>query len=691
MQVKLVDLDSGFVIFTEGISNQSIAIKCIIQVNKNIESFLLKFIEPKVKNDCSNKILVTMNRNRSEEIDAFSKRLSLNLNKHLKNYLKERFNGSLDMDTKIEIQDKDNNSYKDAKLEDIINNESLVFAKISIIVNDKECKELYCPLKKNIPLVDSVSIKNEIRWGLPIVPNIIFTNGCLSDFSYKWYLSNCPTDQKKKHEILPEIPKYSIEIDQNYICEFNIKRIEKENDININDDTKNYSLLFRITLNSEVSPLFDTIYRFNHINESIEFGWREDRILIFNRDLELSPELRTNRLKIVTFNILSEIYALTDKALNEMYINCPKYALNSNYRRSLLARELFDLDADVICLQEVQPCLYESFINVLMGFKGYSSVFHKEYASVSTFFKKEQFRILESETKLFREILITDYPDIYKEIGTKWPMFFESLLDRISTVFQITILENKTTGAIFIFANTHLYYHPFGGHIRILQSKLLMDYVDIYLQKFRSEFPSRDIFPFILGDFNTLGISDARTLLTTGRIASDSTEWSHSMFLKHRQKDKNSEKEQRENAKSDGKNSCNILESNNTGFDFNINNKCVDLLDIKLDEKFKNVHINFKQSNIRVKHADSKGFDCNLYYPFTNKVEKFSGQLDYIYLVEEDGFFEKYNIYLNNYLPYVDEQMLKPVDTLPSPQYPSDHISVGIDISITKNKNGQNL
>ncbi|KAH8583182.1 endonuclease exonuclease phosphatase family [Cryptosporidium sp. chipmunk genotype I] len=689
MEIKSNNTNDGIVIFTKCDSEDLIITKCVIQLNE-FENFFSQTTKGKVKNNiCFNKISITMNRNPSEDVAIFTKRLALNLKKHIENFIKLRFNQSFKIDTSVKIQDNNFNDIGNVTLEDIINNENLNVAKVIILSNNENFKEFYYLIKKNVPLVESVNIKNEIRWGFPIVPTVTFIKGELTNFSYKWYLQYNINETKTKHDILQNLPENLIEIDQNYICDLSTAFANKERISRVIENIENYSIIFRIILNSERSSLFDTIYRFNHINKPLEASWREERIYRFKSDLKLRPELNINRLKIVTFNILSEICAQTDKALNEMYTNCPQYALNSNYRRSLLARELIDLDADVIGLQEVQSCLYESFIHILMEFKGYSGVFNSDCASVSTFYKKKLFNMLESETLLFKKILIKDYPEITKEIKVKWPNFIECLLDNITTVYQIVVLEHKITNVIYLFANTHFYYHPFGGHVRILQAKLLMDLIEKYLKRLRSSFSYRDIFAFIFGDFNTLAISDARTLFTEGIINSNSSEWIHSALFKYKKK-KGLEVDN-ENVENDDnahftEDVLKNFKLQNFGFDFQIKNKCIDLLDIHLDKKHKNIQIRDKEKE-RIGNSDSKGFNSMLYYPFTNKVDRFSGQLDYIYLVEEAGFSDKFNIFLNNFLPYIDEATLSPINTLPSPQYPSDHISIGIDISITKNEN----
>ncbi|CUV05565.1 unnamed protein product [Cryptosporidium hominis] len=688
MKIKLNDTNNGIIIFTKCDSEDLIITKCVIQLNEEFEHFFSQITKDKVKNDtCFNKISITMNRNPSEDVSIFTKRLSLNLKKHIGNFIKLRFSQSLKVEISVKIQDNNFNDIGNVKLEDIINSQNLYVAKVSVVANNEKCQHFYYLIKKNVPLIESVNIKNEIIWGFPIVPNITFIKGESNNFSYKWYLQYNINEAKTKHDILPSLPENVIEIDQNYICDLKAEFINREEMSKILENIENYSIIFRIMLNSEISSLFDTIYRFNHINKPLEASWREERIHRFKGDLKLSPELNVNRLKIVTFNILSEICAQTDKALNEMYTSCPKYALHSNYRRSLLARELIDLNADIIGLQEVQSCLYESFIHILMEFKGYSGVFNSDYASVTTFYKKELFNLLESDTILFKKMLINDYPEIVKEIKVKWPNFIEYLLDKILTVFQIVVLEHKITDVIYVFANTHFYYHPFGGHVRILQAKLLMDLIEKYLKRLRLSFPSKEVFTFLFGDFNTLAISDARTLFTEGIINSNSSEWIHSTLLNYNKKERSdSNDEQCENVNGHlNEDELKNLELHSLGFDLQTNNRCIDLLDIHLDKKYNNIQIRHKEKE-RIENADSKGFSSSLYYPFTNKVNRFSGQLDYIYLVEEEAFSNKFNIFLNNFLPYIDEATLSPINTLPSPQYPSDHISIGIDISITKNE-----
>ncbi|KAF7455942.1 Endonuclease/Exonuclease/phosphatase family protein [Cryptosporidium felis] len=672
--------NSGYLILTENEQDELVIIRLIIGIDEEFDGFLKQFCKGNLKaNKSIEKISITMNRSPSECLNSFTKRLSLNLKKQIESYLKSKFEKGPRIEVFIALEDQNQNEFSDQIISGIINTKTPTYVKVCIKINNEKSQCFYYIVKKNLPFIESIKIRNEIRWGLPIVPNIIITKGNTSDFTFKWYLQYYSTKENIKYEALQWLPSDLVKLDDNQICDWKLS-LSKESLDKIIENIDNYSIILRIILKSENSTFFDTIYRFCQIKKPIERSWREERVNSFNICADFSQNSNITRLKIVTFNILSEICAQTTKALNEMYTNCPRYALHANYRRSLLARELIDLNADVIGLQEVQPCLYDSFIQLIMNEKGYCGIFNPELAGVCTFFKRDKFQLLDSETFLFRKILAEEYPEMMEQINTKWPDFNEYLLESISTVFQITILEHKVTKDIYLFGNTHFYYHPLGGHVRILQSKLFMDLVDKFILKLKTYFPCRDVFSFLLGDFNTLALSEARNLFINGRITSNSPEWLNSVLFKYKSKEGSHESNSFD-SKLDNYSFPEPPE--NLGFDFETN-KCIDLFDIKIDEKYDYVNISKKDSYERKEDSDSKGFSHTNYYPFTNKVDGFSGQLDYIYLVEDSHFLDKYEITINNYLPFIDEKLLKPMSTLPSPHYPSDHISVGLDISIVK-------
>lgn len=58
-------------------------------------------------------------------------------------------------------------------------------------------------------------------------------------------------------------------------------------------------------------------------------------------------------VRVVSYNILADVYAQTDLSKNVLYPYCAPYALQLDYRQNLIKKELTGYNADIICLQEV--------------------------------------------------------------------------------------------------------------------------------------------------------------------------------------------------------------------------------------------------------------------------------------------------------------------------------------------------
>jgi len=79
------------------------------------------------------------------------------------------------------------------------------------------------------------------------------------------------------------------------------------------------------------------------------------------------------KFRIATYNMLAEIYAT-----QTMYPYCDHWALNWNYRKINLLREMREVAADVLFLQEVQADHYEQHILPEMSEEGYDGLYkHK--------------------------------------------------------------------------------------------------------------------------------------------------------------------------------------------------------------------------------------------------------------------------------------------------------------------------
>ena len=75
-------------------------------------------------------------------------------------------------------------------------------------------------------------------------------------------------------------------------------------------------------------------------------------------------------------------------------------------------------------------------------------------------------------------------------------------------------------------ANTHLYYHPKGDHIRLVQTAIMLNYLKARLDSYSSSLgSSAQIATVIGGDFNSCPCSAALQYLVTGAVGREHKDW----------------------------------------------------------------------------------------------------------------------------------------------------------------------
>lgn len=72
-----------------------------------------------------------------------------------------------------------------------------------------------------------------------------------------------------------------------------------------------------------------------------------------NRHMYTVKEAEWPSVRVVTYNILADVYAQTEHSKTVLYPYCAPYALQLDYRQNLIKKELAGYNADIICLQEV--------------------------------------------------------------------------------------------------------------------------------------------------------------------------------------------------------------------------------------------------------------------------------------------------------------------------------------------------
>lgn len=216
---------------------------------------------------------------------------------------------------------------------------------------------------------------------------------------------------------------------------------------------------------------------------------------------------RPGTFRVVTYNILSEIYANA-----QAYPRCPSWALAWTYRKRNLIREMAQFDADILCLQEVQADHYEDHFQPYfsrLGYEGYFKVKTRESMGrkgkidgCATFFRKDMF--------VLREQHIVEYNAIAHSRTKESRTLNRCLKGNVGLILILDVIDGS--GPIVV-ANTHTYWDPDLTDVKLFQ-------VDVFMQELELLISSRRLgpdVPIILGgDFNSEPVSSVYELISTG-------------------------------------------------------------------------------------------------------------------------------------------------------------------------------
>ncbi|XP_061076801.1 2',5'-phosphodiesterase 12 [Conger conger] len=246
-----------------------------------------------------------------------------------------------------------------------------------------------------------------------------------------------------------------------------------------------------------------------------------------NRHMYTSKVTDDSTVRVVCYNILADVYAQTDFSKTTLYPYCAPYALGLDYRQNLIKKELAGYNADIICLQEVDKGVFSDSLTPALDAFDMDGVFRikeKQHEGLATFFRRSKFELLSQHDITLREALMSDpiHSELLDKISAN-PTLKEKVMQR-STGLQVSVLQSvKDPSKKLCVANTHLYWHPKGGHIRLLQAAVALR----HLRRVTSE--EHPGVPLLLsGDLNSTPSSGVFQLLSRGSVAEDQADWASS-------------------------------------------------------------------------------------------------------------------------------------------------------------------
>lgn len=193
-------------------------------------------------------------------------------------------------------------------------------------------------------------------------------------------------------------------------------------------------------------------------------------------------EPKNQSIRVVTYNILADQYASTDHAKEVIFGHLESEFLAPTYRRPLILGQILGLQADIICLQEVDASAFE--LVLLPGLKSaYQGSFANKAGAVregeALFFKEDRFTLQAHRNVQLRDVFVAAGEGAYglevADYLARFPVLRHAL-GKVGTIAQLALLvpkeeEGGTKGLPPILViNTHLFYHGDAAHIRTLHT-----------------------------------------------------------------------------------------------------------------------------------------------------------------------------------------------------------------------------
>ena len=271
--------------------------------------------------------------------------------------------------------------------------------------------------------------------------------------------------------------------------------------------------------------------------------------------------------RVLTYNALADAFAHTWGALYP-YLN-PSDA-SPERRLPLALADVLAADADVACLQEVDARLFDRFWAPQMAAAGYIGV-HTPKAGPSAegpalFVRASAYRIAaardvdlrmalagdgaadneeeedEAETENERGATMvpagaaeTQLPPPPPGLGPllTWQPALATAMRRVTTVAQLALLLPVAAGGTeapplppLLVANTHLFFHPRAGHVRVLQAHALLRAAAAFASEHATSSSDAEAPALVLcGDLNAEPHDGAVRYLATGALGGGDAEW----------------------------------------------------------------------------------------------------------------------------------------------------------------------
>lgn len=245
---------------------------------------------------------------------------------------------------------------------------------------------------------------------------------------------------------------------------------------------------------------------------------------------------RSDEFRIVSYNILADMYSDSKTAREELFRHCPPQYLTMDYRKHLLLKELLGYNADLICLQEVDANIFDKHLVPAFSLKtrlaGLVSLKENMQEGCAIFYDQNKFRLLEQADLRISELVKKEcFGELHKQINTNFQL--KGRWEVRPNVLQVAAFEclgpagvspddPKDKRVVLVF-NTHFYFHPDSDHIRLLQACMIVKEIEDQMHKYAALYGT--VTPVVAGDFNSCPEFGVYKLFTEGKVGQDLEDW----------------------------------------------------------------------------------------------------------------------------------------------------------------------
>ncbi|XP_065115375.1 2',5'-phosphodiesterase 12 [Paramisgurnus dabryanus] len=355
-------------------------------------------------------------------------------------------------------------------------------------------------VERNPPTFTVSELPSSLMAGFPVCPKMEVEFGHVKDCEFKWFKESSPNSQMNE--------------DQDRWREAGGQRVFTPSNPDIG-----LKVMLRCTPGNGS--------RFGEPKELVSAGKVEagpGTCTFDNRHMYTQKITDESSVRVVSYNILADIYAQTDLSKTVLYPYCAPYALEIDYRQNLIKKELSGYNADIICLQEVDKGIFTDSLCPALDAFGMDGVFkikERQHEGLATFFRRSQFKWLSQYDIVISEALRTDplHQELLEKVSTN-PNLKEKIENR-STSLQVTVLQSLCDPSrIMCVGNTHLYWHPNGGNVRLVQMAVALKHIK---QVVTENHPGAAV--MFSGDFNSTPSSGLVQLVCQGSITENHDDW----------------------------------------------------------------------------------------------------------------------------------------------------------------------